>query len=60
MIKIIAAILVGLGLIGLILGVIGIFGTKLVTLSPWALSILGLIFFFSGIALLKNKKDTDE
>ena len=60
MIKIIAAVLVGLGLIGLILGVIGIFGTKLVALSPWALAILGLIFFFSGIALLKNKKDTDE
>lgn len=60
MIKIIAAILVGLGLIGLILGVIGIFGTKLVTLSPWALAILGLIFFSSGIGLLKTKKDTDE
>ncbi len=60
MIKIIAAILVGLGLIGLILGVIGIFGTKLVHLSPWALAILGLIFFSSGIGLLKTKKDTDE
>jgi hypothetical protein len=54
MIKIIAVILVGLGLLGLIFGVLGIFGNRVVALSPWALAILGLIFFSSGIGLLKK------
>lgn len=60
MIKILALILVVLGIAGLIIGVIGIFGPDLVTLSPWALAILGFIFFVSGIGLLKRRRDTDE
>jgi hypothetical protein len=60
MIKILALILVVLGIAGLIMGVIGIFGPNLVTLSPWALAILGFIFFVSGIGLLKRRRDTDE
>jgi hypothetical protein len=60
MIKILALILVILGIAGLIMGVTGIFGPDLVTLSPWALAILGFIFFVSGIGLLKRRRDTDE
>lgn len=60
MIKILALILVVLGIAGLTMGVIGIFGPDMVTLSPWALAILGFIFFVSGIGLLKRRRDTDE
>jgi hypothetical protein len=60
MIKGIAMVLVLFGIIGLILGVLGIFGRDLVALSPWALAILGLIFFTAGIGLLKRRRDTDE
>jgi hypothetical protein len=60
MIKALALILTLVGIIGLILGILGIFGRNLVALSPWALAILGLIFFSSGIGLLKRRRDTDE
>lgn len=60
MIKIVAIVLLLAGVVGLILGVPGIFGRDLVALSPWALAILGLIFFTSGIGLLKRRRDTDE
>ncbi|HMV07393.1 MAG TPA: hypothetical protein PKL56_11375 [Cyclobacteriaceae bacterium] len=60
MIKILAMVLVVIGIIGLIMGVLGIFGPNIVTLSPWALAILGFIFFVSGIGLLKRRRDTDE
>lgn len=60
MIKILAMVLVLIGIIGLIMGVLGIFGPNLITLSPWALAILGFIFFVSGIGLLKRRRDTDE
>lgn len=60
MIKILAMVLVVIGIIGLIMGVLGIFGPNLVTLSPWALAILGFVFFVSGIGLLKRRRDTDE
>ena len=60
MIKILALILVIVGIAGLVLGVLGIFGRDLVTLNSWALSILGLIFFASGVNLLKRRRDTDE
>lgn len=43
------------GMTGLVLGVLGIFGKDLVQIHPWALAILGLIFFSSGIGLLKRK-----
>jgi hypothetical protein len=56
MIKVLATILTLAGIIGLVLGTLGIFGKDLVALSPWALAILGLIFFSSGIGLLKSSK----
>jgi hypothetical protein len=60
MIKGLGLVLTIAGIIGLILGVLGIFGRNMVNLSPWALGILGLIFFFAGIGLLKQRRDTDE
>ncbi len=60
MIKGIGLVLTLVGFVALILGVLGIFGKDLVALSPWGLAILGLIFFGSGIGLLKRRKDTDE
>ena len=54
MIKFLGIILVLSGIIGLVVGVLGIFGNNLVALSPWALAILGLIFFSAGIGLLKG------
>jgi len=60
MIKILALILVVLGIAGLTLGILGVFGPNVVALSPWALAILGFIFFVSGIGLLKSRRDTDE
>jgi len=60
MIKGMAMVLVLFGFIGLILGVLGIFERDLVALSPWALAILGFIFFIAGIGLLKRRRDTDE
>jgi hypothetical protein len=60
MIKILALILVVLGIAGLVIGVLGIFGPNMISLNPWAMSILGFIFFVSGIGLLKRRRDTDE
>lgn len=54
MIKLLAIILVLAGILGLILGVLGIFGNTFVALDPWALAILGFIFFIAGIGLLKG------
>jgi hypothetical protein len=45
-------------MIALVLGVLGIFGNNLVSLSPWALTILGAVFFISGVSMLKYRKDT--
>ncbi|MGB3607294.1 MAG: hypothetical protein WA775_00155 [Psychroserpens sp.] len=58
MIRILALILTIGGMIALVLGVLGIFGNNLVALSPWALAILGGIFFISGVSMLKYRKDT--
>lgn len=60
MIKAIALLLTLVGFVSLTMGVLGIFGEDLVDLHPWALSILGLIFFLGGISLLKRRRDTDE
>ena len=60
MIKIVAVVLLLAGVVCLVLGVPGIFGRNIVQMSPWALAILGLIFFTSGIGLLKRRRDTDE
>ena len=57
MIRILAIILTLGGMIALILGVLGIFGNNLVTLSPWALTILGGVFFIAGVSMLKYRKD---
>ena len=52
--KIVGVSLTILGAIGLILCVLGIFGSNIVNLNSWAMAILGLIFFLSGIGLLKR------
>ncbi|RDK89334.1 hypothetical protein [Marinirhabdus gelatinilytica] len=60
MIKVLGLILTIAGGIGLVMGILGIFGSMETGLSPWALAILGVVFFFAGIGILKRKKDTDE
>ena len=60
MIKAMALLLTLAGFVGLTMGVLGIFGENFVNLHPWALAILGLIFFSGGISLLKRRRDTDE
>ncbi len=60
MIKILGFILTIGGAIALVLGILSVFGSLDVGLSPWALIILGVIFFFAGIGLLKKRNDTDE
>lgn len=57
MIRTLAIVLTIGGMIGLILGVLGIFGNNVVALSPWALTILGIIFFLSGVSMLKYRRD---
>lgn len=57
MIKVLALILTIGGMIALIMGVLGIFGNNLVALSPWALTILGGVFFIAGVSMLKYRKD---
>jgi hypothetical protein len=59
MIKGLALLLTIAGIIGLVLGVLGIFGKNMANVSPWALGILGLIFFSAGIGLLKHQSGTD-
>ncbi|GLB47791.1 hypothetical protein Y10_01590 [Neptunitalea sp. Y10] len=59
MIKIFGIIMAIGGAISLVMGIMGIFGSMSLWVSPWALSILGFIFFISGISLLKYRKDTD-
>ena len=60
MIKAVALLLTLAGFVGLTIGVLGIFGENLIDLHPWALAILGLIFFSGGVSLLKRRRDTDE
>ena len=55
MIKTVSLVLILAGIVGLTLGVLGIFGRDLVALNPWALAILGIIFFTAGIGLLKKQ-----
>lgn len=57
MIKVLALVLTVGGMIALILGVLGIFGNDIVNLSPWALTILGVVFFLAGVSMLKYRKD---
>ena len=60
MIKILALVMTIGGAIALVMGVLGIFGSVALMLSPWALTILGFVFFVAGISMLKYRKDTDE
>ncbi|SDW43593.1 hypothetical protein [Aequorivita viscosa] len=60
MIKILGFILTIAGAIALIMGILGIFGSMEVGINSWALIILGIVFFFAGIGLLKRRKDTDQ
>ncbi|WKK77968.1 hypothetical protein QYS49_13410 [Marivirga salinae] len=57
-IKIIGIILTIAGAIGLVFGVLGIFGTPIINLNSWAMTILGFIFFVSGIGMLKKLGDS--
>lgn len=58
MIRVLAIILTIGGMIALILGVLGLFGNNMVQLSPWALTILGAVFFIAGVSMLKYRKDS--
>jgi membrane protein implicated in regulation of membrane protease activity len=60
MIKILGFILTILGAIALVIGVLSVFGSMSLNMSPWALIIIGIVFFFAGIGLLKHRKDTDQ
>ncbi|MFD1096748.1 hypothetical protein [Salegentibacter chungangensis] len=59
MIKVLGMIMTIGGAIALVMGVLGIFGSIGLMLSPWALTIIGVVFFFAGISLIKRRKDTD-
>lgn len=48
------------GGIALIVGVLGAFGTMETGINAWALTILGVVFFFAGVGMLNSRKDTDE
>jgi len=53
--KTIGVALIALGVVGLITGILGIFeGRNLFNLNPWGPAILGLIFFFAGVAILQS------
>ncbi len=57
MIRTLALILTLIGMVGLVMGVLGLFGNSLVALHPWALTILGGIFFIAGVSILKYQRD---
>ncbi len=60
MIRILGFILTIAGAISLVIGVLGIFGNIEPFLNSWALIILGVVFFFAGIAILKNRGNAKE
>ncbi len=45
--------------ITLTLGVLSVFGSMNMGNVQWPMIILGTVFFFAGIGLLKYRKDTD-
>ncbi len=52
--SILGTILILIGIVGLIIGVFGLFGPDIAPRSPWIFAILGLIFFFAGISIMKS------
>ncbi|UOB16428.1 hypothetical protein [Abyssalbus ytuae] len=60
MIRILALILTIAGMIGLIMGVLGIFGSTETGVNPWPVAILGGVFFLSGVSMLKYRKDSTD
>lgn len=55
--QIVGIVLIGVGAIGLIIGIMGIFGSALFeSVNNWAITIIGLIFFPAGISLMKTTK----
>ena len=53
--KIFGTIFLVTGAISLVLGILGFFeGAKVGSLSPWTFTIIGLLFFSSGITLVKS------
>lgn len=48
------------GAIALVMGILGVFGSFALMLNPWALTIIGFIFFLAGISLIKRRKDTED
>ncbi|HSP11570.1 MAG TPA: hypothetical protein VLO29_03510 [Salegentibacter sp.] len=60
MIKILGIIMTIGGAIALVMGILGVFGSFALMLDPWALTIIGFIFFLAGISLIKRRKDTED
>ncbi|MGY5848909.1 hypothetical protein [Salegentibacter sp. F14] len=60
MIKILGIIMTVGGAIALVMGILGVFGSFALMLNPWALTIIGFIFFLAGISLIKRRKDTED
>lgn len=58
MIKGLAMVMTVGGAIALVMGVLGIFGNNMTALSPYALTILGAVFFIAGVSMLKYRKDS--
>ena len=52
--SILGIILVFAGAVGLVIGLLGIFGKNVAAQSPWRFAILGYIFFSSGIGRMKS------
>lgn len=59
MIKALGIIMTIGGAIALIFGILGIFGSIALIINAWALAIIGIIFFFAGISLIKRRSDND-
>ena len=58
--QIIGILLVILGIVGLGYGIFNLTSGNVGTGPVWAAAILGLMFFFAGISLMKSVKSTAE
>lgn len=58
LIKAIACLLIVVGAAGFIAGLLGFFGPAIVRMSPWLLTVLGLLISLSGYGLMT--RDLDE